>query len=321
MSPQCEASGTVQRLIETYSRPSEGRKKAIVIVHSGFEHLPKGTRNFIQRVLQEVYRGDFEILRKAFVEKMEIFLRLISAELQKAQCSDENLLQSINVAREKVAQVVRVNVSDEDIRWLKTIGFLPVDIIELASKLSVSGLVAGLRENIDEYLLILKDQKYIVKILKMHNGVEKLQRLQRFYRTYDNSIVTFNSFHLSQIVLGAGWEEKLKYFEDPAKLQRLTAAGFEASHLSQIVLGAGWEEKLKYFEDPAKVQRLTEAGFNGYHLSQIVLGAGWEEKLRVAMSESCLTLLQDGHLTRSKLVILFRTKNWRVELRTLGVDI
>ncbi|MBT89886.1 MAG: hypothetical protein CMN79_05290, partial [Spirochaetales bacterium] len=223
----------VQKLIDVYTQAPEGRKKKVDVLHDGFEHLPKETRQLIEDVLREVYRGDFEIVRKAFVEKLEFFLRLIADALEEAECVDTELQEKIGATREQIANVVnQTEVSEEDVRWLRRIGFLPVDIFELTAKLDISGVIAELRENIDEYKLILGDEKYIVKILKMYEGLDKLKRLRSFYGNYDKDIVEFNGYHLAQIVLGAGWEEKLKYFEDPENLKRLTDAGFNGSHLA-----------------------------------------------------------------------------------------
>ena len=312
----------VQKLIDVYTQAPEGRKKKVDVLHDGFEHLPKETRQLIEDVLREVYRGDFEIVRKAFVEKLEFFLRLIADALEEAECVDTELQEKIGATREQIANVVnQTEVSEEDVRWLRRIGFLPVDIFELTAKLDISGVIAELRENIDEYKLILGDEKYIVKILKMYEGLDKLKRLRSFYGNYDKDIVEFNGYHLAQIVLGAGWEEKLKYFEDPENLKLLTDAGFNGSHLAQIVVNASWEEKLKYFEDPENLKRLTDAGFNGYHLAQIVLGASWEEKLKLVSTEACLGLLRENKLTHNALAKLLKRKNWRKQLQDLEVSL
>ena len=277
----------VQKLIDVYTQAPEGRKKKVDVLHDGFEHLPKETRQLIEGVLREVYRGDFEIVRKAFVEKLEFFLRLIADALEEAECVDTELQEKIGATREQIANVVnQTEVSEEDVRWLRRIGFLPVDIFELTAKLDISGVIAELRENIDEYKLILGDEKYIVKILKMYEGLDKLKRLRSFYGNYDKDIVEFNGYHLAQIVLGAGWEEKLKYFEDPENLKLL-----------------------------------TDAGFNGYHLAQIVLGASWEEKLKLVSTEACLGLLRENKLTHNALAKLLKRKNWRKQLQDLEVSL
>ena len=277
----------VQKLIDVYTQAPEGRKKKVDVLHDGFEHLPKEIRQLIEGVLREVYRGDFEIVRKAFVEKLEFFLRLIADALEEAECVDTELQEKIGATREQIANVVnQTEVSEEDVRWLRRIGFLPVDIFELTAKLDISGVIAELRENIDEYKLILGDEKYIVKILKMYEGLDKLKRLRSFYGNYDKDIVEFNGYHLAQIVLGASWEEKLKYFEYPENLKRL-----------------------------------TDAGFNGYHLAQIVLGASWEEKLKLVSTEACLGLLRENKLTHNALAKLLRRKNWRKQLQDLEVSL
>jgi len=322
MSLRETAAASVQGLIDHYTQVPAGAGKQVNALHGGFESLPKDTRTLIAGVLKEVYRGDFEIVRKAFVEKLEFYLRLIADALMEAKCLDTELQERITITRAQIANAVNeVEVSDEEVRWLRRIGFLPVDIFELTAKLDISDVIDELRENIDEYKLILGDDKYIVKILKMYEGLHKLKRLKSFYRNYDKNLVEFNGYHLSQIVLGAGWEEKLKYFEDPEKLKRLTDAGFNGYHLSQIVVNAGWEEKLKYFEDPEKLKRLTDAGFEASHLSQIVRNAGWEEKLKVVITDSCLALLKERKLTRHKLSKLFQNKDWRKQLPDLGVSL
>ena len=322
MSLRETAAASVQGLIDDYTQVPAGGGKKVNVLHGGFESLPKDTRTLIAGVLKEVYRGDFEIVRKAFVEKLEFYLRLIADALMEAKCLDTELQERITITRAQIANAVNeVEVSDEEVRWLRRIGFLPVDIFELTAKLDISDVIDELRENIDEYKLILGDDKYIVKILKMYEGLHKLKRLKSFYRNYDKNLVEFNGYHLSQIVLGAGWEEKLKYFEDPEKLKRLTDAGFNGYHLSQIVVNAGWEEKLRYFEDPEKLKRLTDAGFEASHLSQIVRNAGWEEKLKVVITDSCLALLKERKLTRHKLSKLFQNKDWRKQLPDLGVSL
>ena len=287
MSLRETATASVRKLIDAYTQAPEGRKRKIDVLHDGFEALPENTRKLIEGVLKEVYRGDFEIVRKAFVEKLEFFLRLINGALEEAECTDSELKEKIAATQGQIADVVNeVEVNDGDIRWLQRIGFLPVDIFELTVKLDIAVVIAELRENIDEYKLILDDEKYIVKILKMYEGLDKLKRLRSFYRNYNKDIVEFNG-----------------------------------SHLAQIVVNAGWEEKLKYFENPENLKRLTDTGFNGYHLAQIVLGAGWEEKLKMVHTESCLALLKENKLTYSALAKLLTNKNWRKQLQDLGVTL
>ena len=63
----------VQELIGTYTQAPEERKKRVNVAHDGFVKLPKDTKALIEGVIREVYRGDFEIVRKAFVEKLEFF--------------------------------------------------------------------------------------------------------------------------------------------------------------------------------------------------------------------------------------------------------
>ena len=239
----------VQKLIDVYTQAPEGRKKKVDVLHDGFEHLPKETRQLIEDVLREVYRGDFEIVRKAFVEKLEFFLRLIADALEEAECVDTELQEKIGATREQIANVVnQTEVSEEDVRWLRRIGFLPVDIFELTAKLDISGVIAELRENIDEYKLILGDEKYIVKILKMYEGLDKLKRLRSFYGNYDKDIVEFNGYHLAQIVLGASWEEKLKLVSTEACLGLLRENKLTHNALAKLLKRKNWRKQLQDLE-------------------------------------------------------------------------
>jgi Na+-transporting NADH:ubiquinone oxidoreductase subunit NqrE len=306
----------VQDLIDTYTlRPEGAGRKKIEVLRAGFGSLPENTRNLIEVVLREVYRNDFEIVRNDSVKKLEFYLRLIAEALEEAQCNDSHLWIEINRTRDQIAEVVNeVEVSDEDMVWLKGIGFLPVDIFELTVKLDISALIVELQENIEEYVSILGNKKYIVKILKMHQGLEKLKRLKSFNGNYDRDIVKFNGSPLVQIVANAGWEEKLEYFEAPGNLKRLQAAGFNCSHLAQIVVGAGWKEKLKYFENPKNLERLRAAGFNGHHLAQIVLNAGWKEKLKYFEAPGNLERLQDAGFNCSHLAQIVGGAGWKEKL-------
>ena len=276
-------SNSIRNLLEQYTIAPKNSKQKVKVTHSAFADLQKDSQKLIQSVVKEIYKNDLDILRKAFIEKFEFYLRLIDDTLQKAECQDSQLLGEIAFIREQIAKVVNESELDEnDLRWLKKIGFTPINIWEISFKTSIEGVMQELRNNVDEYKLILGEVKYIVKILKFYKGLDKLKRLRSFYRYYSNEIIEFNGGHLTQIVLGAGWEEKLRYFED--------------------------EEKLK---------RMKEAGFNASHLSQIVRNAGWEEKLRMVLTKEVLDLLSKKIITHDKLAKLCMRKNWREEIERL----
>ncbi len=311
-------SNSIRNLLEQYTIAPKNSKQKVKVTHSAFADLQKDSQKLIQSVVKEIYKNDLDILRKAFIEKFEFYLRLIDDTLQKAECQDSQLLGEIAFIREQIAKVVNESELDEnDLRWLKKIGFTPINIWEISFKTSIEGVMQELRNNVDEYKLILGEVKYIVKILKFYKGLDKLKRLRSFYRYYSNEIIEFNGGHLTQIVLGAGWEEKLRYFEDEEKLKRMKEAGFNAYHLATIVRNAGWEEKLRYFEDEEKLKRMKEAGFNASHLSQIVRNAGWEEKLRMVLTKEVLDLLSKKIITHDKLAKLCMRKNWREEIERL----
>ncbi|MDP2690864.1 MAG: hypothetical protein Q8O95_00460, partial [bacterium] len=279
-----------QHLIEQHTRKSG---TAVEITHPLFETLPKETRQLIMKVIKAIYLKDFEILRKAFAVKLELFARLILSTLESGECNDKPLLDEINTVREAIAKTVNeALVTEDDHQWLKNIGFEPIDIFELAAKVDMPGLIGELKPHIDTYMVIFKDLKYLIKMLKFSQGLKKLQAVRPF--SLKAIAVNFNGSQLCKIVRGSGWEEKLKYFEDDTKLNKLKEAGFNGSHLAQIVVGAEWEEKLKYFEDDQKLNKLKEAGFNGSHLAQIVTNAGWEEKLKYFEDDQKLNKLKEA---------------------------
>ena len=274
-------------LASEYTRSAKGPQKKCVITHPSFDKIPKGIQTLIQKIVDEVYRNDFEILRKVFYEKFELYLRLIQESLEKSKCTDAKLLEEISSVRQKIADAVQsVLLSQDDMEWLKKIGFFPIDIFKLSAELDLRGIIQDLRENIDEYRLILGSEKYIVKICKYPYGFQKLKRLRSFYRNYSRHIIGFNGSHLSQIVRNEDWEEKLKYFEDEAKLKKLQDAGFNGYHLSQIVVGAGWEEKLKRVLMPDVLCLLTTPVLSHRELAKLFLKKDWMHKLLLILNAS-----------------------------------
>jgi len=291
----------IQELINRYT-DQESKKKSVEIAHPEFDNIPSKNQKFIQKVVNKIVRSDFDIIRFIFDEKIVIFLRILAQELEEISCIDEELKLLIQQSNQEIINSISdVVLSQSDQDWLIQIGFTAKDIIKLSEEYNLSRVHREVSENLDKYRIILGDYKYIVKILKFKQGLQKLIRIKEFHANYNNSEIEFNGYHLSTIVLGAGWEEKLEYFESEEKLERLKQAGFNGSHLSKIVVGAGWEEKLKYFESEENLERLKQAGFNGLQLSQIVYGAGWEEKLRYFESEQNLERLTKAGFEASHL--------------------
>ena len=92
--------------------------------------------------------------------------------------------------------------------------------------------------------MILGNYKYIVKILKFKQGLQKLIRIKEFHSNYNSCEIEFNGYHLSTIVRNAGWEEKLKYFENSENLERLTQAGFTFSKIAKTAYKKDWRSLL-----------------------------------------------------------------------------
>ena len=301
----------IEKLISSYTN-QESKKKSVKITHSEFENIPNKNKKFIQKLVNKIFRSDFDIFRYLFDEKIVIFLRILEQELEAISCIDEELKLLISESNQEILNSISYEVltqADQD--WLIKIGFTAKDILKLAEEYNLITVHKEVSENLDRYRMILGEYKNIVKILKFKQGLQKLIRIKEFHSTYYSSEVDFNGYHLSQIVRNAGWEEKLEYFENPENLERLTKAGFNGYHLSQIVVNAGWEEKLKYFEAEENLERLTNAGFEASHLSQIVRNAGWEEKLKYFEAEENLERLTKAGFTFNKIAKTAQTKKWK----------
>mgnify|MGYP001615127010 CR=1 FL=1 len=78
-------------------------------------------------------------------------------------------------------------------------------------------------------------------------------------------------------------------------------------------------EKLKRLKSFYRNYNHGVLQFNGYHLAKIVVNGGWEEKLKIILNESCLALLTGGSLTHDQLAKLMGHKNYKTQLRDLGV--
>ncbi len=121
---------SIRTLIASHSEKSG---KNIEITHPGFSALSAEGRKIIELILKETYRKDFEILRKAFDEKLELYLRTTADILAEAKCEDTDLQVEIDSIRETIAAVLQEKTStDEDTKWLNKIGFNRADIIELS---------------------------------------------------------------------------------------------------------------------------------------------------------------------------------------------
>ncbi|MDA1338390.1 MAG: hypothetical protein O2871_03410, partial [bacterium] len=88
---------------------------------------------------------------------------------------------------------------------------------------------------------------------------------------------------------------------------------FNGSHVSQIVTGKGWEEKLEWIAENYETL-LKPMEFNGSHVSQIVRNKGWEEKLEW-IAENYVFFKENG-LSNYKLSSSFNTKEWQFKTQT-----
>ena len=75
-------------------------------------------------------------------------------------------------------------------------------------------------------------------------------------------------------------EEKICYLAQKISLlEALVSDGFNGSHFAQIVVGAGWKEKLDWVvENYEHVMKLK--GFNQSQTAKILRNKGWKDKIR-----------------------------------------
>ena len=96
-------------------------------------------------------------------------------------------------------------------------------------------------------------------------------------------------------------------------LEALVSDGFNGSHFAQIVVGAGWKEKLDYAESKYE-SLLKPMGFTGYHFAQIVVGAGWKEKLDWVV-ENYEHVMKLKGFNQSQTAKILRNKGWKDKIR------
>ena len=226
----------------------------------------KKTANARLGVLKSVdyksYEHAFQVLfselyeKPEFSEVLDVLSRIYYVILRETKGKEGN--QEIQTVIERYGQ-------DE----------IPLNDIAAAMIRLTPEVLCSIENDMSGYMLLLGHRKYIIKIGKQFDGAAKLQKL----------------------------------LDEASKLQ-----AFNGYHLSQIVVGADWEQKLNYFKVPENVKALNELGFNGYHLSQIVTNAGWQEKLVYILSkeEEVKTVIRDNKI--STLLDFMQRKSWRKDV-------
>jgi len=188
---------------------------------------------------------------------------------------------------QRIYQIMSTNLDEEDQHsesnfwepYLKS----EIDPKKIAQAVFRSGslFLMEVEKEINEYLIFLDDRKYIIEILSRHQGPKKLKKLKECYPLLNQKIV-FNGSHLSQMVLGAGWQEKLQYFSNSENVTMLKSLGFNGYHLSQMVLGAGWQEKLQYIQRQSDVfQTAAKTDF----LIKAFTSKNWRTNVRETLKE------------------------------------
>ncbi len=267
------------------------------------DFLNEKTKKWLFSLIKKVYNVKLGIPKSIFWEKYVIYAWYIAEVLESSW--DETNKRLAHILHEGNRRLMEIHIEKwldpQKIKRLKSIWFLHEDIRRLLDNYDWdNNVIHYLQTHYDTLFIILWDVKYIKKIVLMFQGKEKLERIKEKWSLLQERI-DFTGYHLSQIVVWGEREEKLKYFEDEKKLEKLKDAWFTGYHLSQIVRNKWREEKLKYFEDEKKLEKLKDAWFTGSHLSQIVVWGEREEKLKYFEDEKKLEKLKDAWFTGSHL--------------------
>jgi len=119
----------------------------------------------------------------------------------------------------------------------------------------------------------------ISEIKKQYEGEDKIIYLSRNSSLLEILAINyFNGYHVSQIVVGKGWKDKLDWVRDNYETV-LKPMEFNGSHVSQIVVGKGWKDKLDWVRDNYETV-LKLKGFNPYQTAKILYGKEWYEKIQ-----------------------------------------
>ena len=268
------------------------------------KNLNKEVLDMIDFILKKITKKRLWIFKKVNYDKFENWFWVLFWVLSQEKVFQEvlNVLTRIYIIlywESNIPKTQKLLLSLLN-KW-----FSHKDLAEIEFKNGLQTLEL-INEYYNDYILLFWKTEYIIKIWKMYEWDKKLIYLKQNWKKIIK-LINFNGYHLSKIVLWLWWEDKLKYFEDDSKLQKLQNAWFNASHLAQIVKNAWWEEKLKYFENNSKLQKLQSAWFNGYHLAQIVKNAWWEKKLEYILKNiNKLTCI-----SKSQIAKICLKKDWK----------
>ena len=117
----------------------------------------------------------------------------------------------------------------------------------------------------------------ISEIKKQYEGEDKISYLSRNSSLLEIlAINCFNGFHVSQIVVGKGWKDKLDWVRDNYETV-LKSRGFNQYQTAKILYGKEWLEKIEWIKD-----KYNESTYTPEQVRKAMVRKNWKEELGYA---------------------------------------
>ena len=113
-----------------------------------------------------------------------------------------------------------------------------------------------------------------------------------------------------KILKSSDWKEKLEYFMLEDSITALQVLGFNGSHLSQIVVNAGWKEKLSWLFHKDFYQ-IFLSGFEQTHIAKILKTKEWKERIGYVMKYKERVSLLIKEQGKNEIMLRFLKKDWK----------
>ena len=150
----------------------------------------------------------------------------------------------------------------------------------------------------------LLGQKHLSTIRDSGHGNGKLEYLSNNISLLEALVdMDFNGYHISTIMHGSDWQEKLDWVRDNYQ-DVLEPMGFNGSHVSQIVRNEGWQEKLDWVRDNYQ-DVLEPMGFEPTHAARILKNKAWQEKIDWLANN-----YENSIYTQAETAKIMTSKNW-----------
>jgi len=117
----------------------------------------------------------------------------------------------------------------------------------------------------------------ISEIKKQYEGEDKIIYLSRNSSLLEILAINyFNGYHVSQIVVGKGWKDKLDWVRDNYETV-LKLKGFNPYQTAKILYGKEWYEKIQWIEN-----KYNPSNNNPEQVRKAMVKKNWKEDLGYA---------------------------------------